>query len=205
MYKFTTMEWDMKNVPIDLRDDAHKLIEEFGINILYIRNCKFVRCRCFDDLHKTGDPNCPLCMGTGYFASIQKIKAFESSNSAYSSTNSIVQTKVGTTDQKNEVYYIEYKYTPKTRDFILKVTWDAKGNPIDVLQVLEIVNVYEMRGDKGRLEVTGCLINDRTDLMVPYNKALKGLSKKGLGELLRGGKYIWPSNFLTTTPMNAQH
>lgn len=204
MYKMTNTQYDMTNVPINLREDAHKLIEEFGINMLYVRNCKFVRCRCFDDLNKTGDPNCPICMGMGHFASIQKLMAFESQNSAYYDSNAIFQTKVGVTDQKNEVWYLEYKYNPKEKDMLLKVTWDAKGNPVDVVQVLEIVGVYEMRGDKGRLEVVGCLIDNRTDLMAPYNKALKGLSKKGLGELLRGGKYIWPAKYLTSPAGNGR-
>lgn len=202
MYKMYDAQNDLINVSINLRDDAHKLIGEFGIDMLYIRNCKFVRCKCFDDLNKTGDPNCPLCMGMGHFASIQKVKSFESQNRAYFSSNTITQTPVGVTDQKNEVWYLEYKYNPKERDVLLKVTWDKKGNPVDIVQVLEITNVYEMRGDKGRLEVVGCLINNRTDLMAPFNKALKGLSKKGLGELLRGGKYIWPAKLLTIPATN---
>ena len=35
--------------------------------------------------------------------------------------------------------------TQKERDMILKVTWDKQGYPADVLQVLEITNVYEMQ------------------------------------------------------------
>ena len=89
MYKFTDKTSEVKNVEINMRQEANSLINEFGINVLYIRNCKYVRCSCFDDLNKTGDPNCKICMGSGYFASIQKTQAIESSNSAYSSENSI--------------------------------------------------------------------------------------------------------------------
>ena len=42
MYKFTNKELEMRNVEIDLRHDAELLTEEFGINVLYVRNCKFV-------------------------------------------------------------------------------------------------------------------------------------------------------------------
>ena len=107
MYKFTDKELEVHNVEINLRHESKTLTDEFGINVLYIRNCKFVRCKCFDDLNKTGDPNCKLCFGTGHFASIEKIQAIESSNSAYSSDNSITQLPIGATDQKNEVYYID--------------------------------------------------------------------------------------------------
>lgn len=196
MYKFTDKEAEVRNVEINLRHDAELLTDEFGINVLYVRNCKFVRCTCFDDLNKTGDPNCKLCMGTGHFASIQKIKAIESSNSAYSSENSITSNPIGTTNQKNEIYYIRHQFNPKERDMILKVTWDKQGNPVDVLQVLEIVNVYEMRGDKGRVELNGCLIDSRTDLVKPFTTVLNSLPRKAVAQLLKGGKCIWPNKLL---------
>jgi hypothetical protein len=79
---------------------------------------------------------------------------------------------------------------------ILKVTWDKNGYPVDVLQVLEITNVYEMRGDKGRVELNGCLIDSRTDLVTPFTSVLRSLPKKAIAQLLKGGKSIWPSKIL---------
>lgn len=196
MYKFTDKSKDIWNVEIDLRYESDGLISEFGIDVLYVRNCKFVRCRCFDDLNKTGDPKCPICFGTGHFASIEKLQCIESSNSPYSSTNSLQQTNIGVTDEKNEIYYIRHDKTPKIRDMILKVTWDKDKNPVDVVQVLEITNIYEMRGTGGRVELDGCLINDRTDLVKPFSDSIKRLTRKGMNQLLKGGKYIWPSHLL---------
>lgn len=196
MYKFTDKINEVKNVEINLRHDAKLLTDEFGINVLYIRNCKFVRCTCFNDLNKEGDPDCKLCMGTGHFASIQKIKAIESSNSAYSSENSLASTNIGASNQKREIYYLQHQYNPKERDMILKVAWDKDGYPVDILQVLEITNVYEMRGDKGRVELNGCLIDSRTDLVKPFTNILASLPKKAVAQLLKGGKSIWPSKLL---------
>ena len=196
MYKFTDKTSEVKNVEINMRQEANSLINEFGINVLYIRNCKYVRCSCFDDLNKTGDPNCKICMGSGYFASIQKIQAIESSNSAYSDSNSITQMPIGITDQKNEIYYIRHNLNPKERDYILKVTWDINGNPIDIVKVLEIVNVYEMRGDNGRIELTGCVVNDRTDMVRSFTQMLKQLPPKAKNYLAKGGKSIWPNILL---------
>lgn len=196
MYKFTDKEHEVRNVEINLRHDAELLTQEFGIHVLYVRNCKFIRCNCFDDLNKTGDPECKLCMGTGHFASIQKIKTIESSNSAYSSENAITSNPTGVTNQKNEVYYIRHQFNPKERDMILKVTWDKQGYPIDILQVLEIINVYEMRGDKGRIELNGCVVDSRTDLVKPFTNTLSSLPKKAVAQLLKGGKCIWPNKLL---------
>ena len=198
MYKFTDKESEVRNVEINLRHEAETLTNEFGINVLYIRNCKFVRCRCFNDLNKTGDPDCKLCFGTGHFASIEKIQVIESSNSAYSSDSSIIQLPIGVTDQKNEVYYIRHPFVPKERDMILKVTWDSQGYPIDIVKVLEIINVYEMRGDKGRVELNGCLVNNRTDLVRPFTKILSSLPRKAVSPLLRGGKTIWPNKLISS-------
>lgn len=183
---------NFKNVEIDLRHDSELLTSEFGIYVLYIRNCKYVRCRCFNDLNKTGEADCPYCLGTGYLASVQKIKAIESSNSAYADTSSIGKRPIGVTDMKNEVYYIRYQYNPKERDIILKVTWDKNGRPVDILKVLEITNVYEMRGDNGRVELNGCVINNRTDLVVPYRKYLSVIPKKLLYQISNGDKSVWP-------------
>ena len=202
MYKFTDKTSEVKNVEINMRQEANSLINEFGINVLYIRNCKYVRCSCFDDLNKTGDPNCKICMGSGYFASIQKTQAIESSNSAYSDSNSIAQMPIGITDQKNEIYYIRHNLNPKERDYILKVTWDINGNPIDIVKVLEIVNVYEMRGDNGRIELTGCVVNDRTDMVRSFTQMLKQLPPKAKNYLAKGGKSIWPSILLNKRNKN---
>ena len=198
MYKFTDKESEVRNVEINLRHEAETLTNEFGINVLYIRNCKFVRCRCFNDLNKTGDPDCKLCFGTVHLKKKKKIQAIESSNSAYSSDNSITQLPIGATDQKNEVYYIRHPFVPKERDMILKVTWDSQGYPIDIVKVLEIINVYEMRGDKGRVELNGCLVNDRTDLVRPFTKILSSLPRKAVSPLLRGGKTIWPNKLISS-------
>lgn len=194
MYKFSEKTGtEFRNVDIDLRHETQILTEEFGINVLYVRNNKFVKCKCFDDLNKTGDSKCPYCHGSGYFNSIQMIPAIESSNSPYSSTNSIDKLKIGVTDQKNEIYYIKYKYTPKERDFVIKVTWDKDQNPVDVVKVLELINIWDTRGDNGRTEFFACLTNNRTDLVDAFTKTIKSLPHKAIQELLKGGKYIWPA------------
>ena len=120
------------------------------------------------------------------------IQAIESSNSPYYFENSIDKLKIGVTDQKNEVYYIQSIYNPKERDFILKVTWDKYKNPTDVVKVLELINIWDTRGDNGRTEMFACLTNNRTDLVNDFNKTVKSLPQKAVNELLKGGKYIWP-------------
>lgn len=198
MYEFSKNISEVKNVNIDLRHELNLLDSEFGIDILYIRNTKFVRCDCFNDLEKTGDPKCPKCFGSGYFASIQKFKTIESSVSAYSSNNKVQIQPIGAIDNKDEVYYFEYEALPKERDFILKVSW-KDGIPIDVIKVLEVDNIYEMRGTHGRVEVYGVHVDNRPDEVIKFDKMLKRLPLKAKRILGKGDKFIWPLKLLTKT------
>lgn len=196
MYKFSENISEMKNVKIDLRHELNLLTSEFSIDVLYIRNAKFVRCDCFDDLEKTGNPKCPKCFGSGYFASVQKVKAIESSISAYSGNNKLQIQPIGTIDQKDEVYYLEHHILPKERDFILKVLW-KDGKPVDVVKVLEIANIYEMRGDNGRVEVFGAHVENRPDEVTKFNNLLHRLPLKAKKILGKGDMFIWPMKLLT--------
>lgn len=180
------------NTPINLRHEVKYLTKEFGYNVLYVRNNKFVKCTCFDDLNKCGDPSCKKCFGSGFFSSLQKIKVLEAANFQYQSENRMRGTSIGATEQKNSIFYIEQQYNPHERDTILKVTWDKNGIPIDIVKVLEIVSVRDMRGDDGRNEFNGCTINDRTDMVNEYQKILRTIPKKVLYEASKGGKGIWP-------------
>ena len=64
------------------------------------------------------------------------------------------------------------------------------------MKVLEITDVYEMRGDNGRVELNGCVTFSRPELISIFNKTLKSLPKKALIPLLNGGKTIWPHKLL---------
>lgn len=185
MYKMIKKKSDL-DIPIDMRSEFENILEEFGIDVLFVRNQKFVRCTCFDDVNKTGDPKCQKCFGNGYFASIQKIKTFKSSNGF----GKFVQTDIGQIVQNASIFYMNYKMLPKERDMILKVTW-KNGFPIDVLEVLEINAINEARGDRGRVEYYGATVSSRTDLVNLFSKALRELPRAGQAELLKGGKYIW--------------
>lgn len=198
MYEFSKSIGEIKNVEIDLRHELNLLNSEFSIDVLYIRNAKFVRCDCFNDLEKAGDPKCPKCFGSGYFASIQKFKTIESSVSAYSSNNKVQVHPIGAIDNKDEVYYFEYETLPKERDFILKVSW-KDGIPIDVIKVLEVVNIYEMRGTHGRVEVYGVHVENKPDEVIKFDRMLKKLPSKAKRILGKGDKFIWPLKLLTKT------
>lgn len=195
MYTFSTQIGEMKNVNIDLRKQLDSLDDSFSIDVLYIRNNKFVRCSCFDDVEKTGDTNCKRCFGSGYFASVQKFRTIESSTGPYGGNNKIQVHPIGAIDRKEEVCYFDYSVLPKERDFVLKVSW-KNGKPVDVLKVLEVSGIYEMRGDSGRMEVYGAVVTNRPDSVTKFNTMLKGFSNKALYVLGKGGKYIWPTKLL---------
>lgn len=199
MYTYSTKTGEINNVDINIRNQFSGLKKEFGIDVLYIRNNKFVRCTCFNDTEKTGDPRCKKCFGSGYFASVQKFNTMESSSSPYSGR--IQSTPIGAVDSKEEIYYFDYTVVPKERDFILKVSW-KNNKPVDVIRVLEITNVYEMRGNNGRIETFGTGVKNRPDVVKQFNNMLKMFPVKALTVLEKGGKYIWPMKLLTSINEN---
>jgi hypothetical protein len=194
MYNFSSKVGEKSNVDINLRQELDSLNHEFGISVLYIRNCKFVRCSCFDDIEKTGNPDCKRCYGSGYFASIQKFRTIQ--NAVSSNSSNIDIKPIGAVDTKEEIFYFDYKVVPKERDFILKVTW--KGNrAIDVVRVFEVTGVYEMRGDNGRVEVFGVHVDNRPDAVKDFNNVIKRFPDRAMNILGKGGRYIWPTKMLT--------
>ena len=180
------------NVPIDMRHEADFLTREFGFYILYVRNNKYVKCRCFDDLNKCGNPKCKSCFGSGYFSSLQKFRVLTAANMEYRANNALLKEPIGETDQKDEIVYIEQQYNPKERDMVLVMTWDKNGYPVDIVKVLEVIGVRDMRGDSGRNELNGCIVEDRTDLVIEYQKRIKSLPRKVIAKVIEGGKGICP-------------
>lgn len=195
MYDLVKEKPNGAHVDIDLRQELNSLKSEFSFNVLYIRNCKYVKCDCYDHLHKTGNPDCPKCFGSGYFASIEKIETIGSSLGGYTGADKLSKKPMGVIEQKEEVYYFDYKILPKPRDFILKVTW-KNGIPIDVVDVFEINNTYETRGDHGRVELFGAQVEKRVDLQIKFNRLIKELPSRALQVLAQGGKYVWPYKLL---------
>lgn len=185
------------NLPINLREQFAGLNQSFGYDMLYVRNCKYVKCSCFNESYGSPNPECPLCFGSGYFASIEKVHCIEKSPFRGKDNNKLTQSDIGSFDAGEIHIYAEFQTLPKNKDFLIKVTWDKHGRPVDVLRVCEIQNAHEYRMDGGRCELCKLIAKERPDKLDLFKTQLKQLSPSLKQQLARGGKAIWQYKPLT--------
>lgn len=177
---------------IDLRKEIIDMISEYGLDMLYIRDSKYINCKCYNPLYKTGDSKCPICLGFGKLTIIQKIKAIYDNN--YFSSGSVTNNGVGLTYKDSVTLYTDNTIIPKPGDKVYIVGWNKSNVPDDVHRVYIIDNIDEVRLDNGRVEGYVVNLKLRTDLLIAAQKSFSQLSRVARLTLSVGGKYIWPYN-----------
>lgn len=153
---------------IDLRKELDYLIENYGVNVLYIRSSKYIKCKCYDELYKAGNSRCKLCLGTGKLTSIEPTKIFFNNEKYYSylSHGGKYNTIVGE-------FILKYNIAPKFNDRILIVGSNKYNLVTDVKKVYLISNVNEVRCDNGRVEFYEVNVSTDDTLINKYNKYIK--------------------------------
>ena len=164
-----------KGVNIDLRKEFDYMINNFGIPVLYVRRNKFVRCSCYNELHKCGDPNCKACLGSG-FLNILEPKDTLKSYSRYN-LNCMEQSPIGSIDTEDVVFNINFKQQPNKKDLIIQPLYDSNGLITGVDSVYEIYTKLNINGDSGRTELYTIGCKTRNDRMIQIKKVINSLSK----------------------------
>jgi len=136
---------------INFRSEVKEMIEESGIDILYRRKSKLIKCLCFNELHKSADPECEVCQGTGRMIAFEKIKLFANPNAPNANNMNIISTDMG--PMLNGTYIIvgDERSHLTIGDTIYMVGWEGRY-PVTLHGVLEITSVNVMRQQNGRVE-----------------------------------------------------
>ena len=177
---------------IDLKKEFDVLQNQFGIDILYMRANKYIRCKCYDTLHQCGDPKCPTCFGMGHVTSIEKRRTILYNGSSSSDANSIKPSETGLLHSTGNVLYTKEEVLSKERDFIFITTWDSMGFPVQILKVFEIVNAQPVRDTKGKTAFCANYTKLRTDMTLTANKYVNSLGSNAKLLLSKGKRYLWP-------------
>ena len=177
----------MKN--INIREELIKMIDEWGIEVLYVRESKYIKCKCYNNLHRTGDVKCPLCQGQGYLTTIEKTKLIYDNN--YTFGGDVPNKGMGDIVNDSIIFYMLANSNPKVRDNVYLTGWN-KTLPVDVQKVCIIKSVDEIRLDNGKLEGYMVSVKVKPSSLQQANELLKSLSIKAKTTLAKGGKYIWP-------------
>lgn len=178
----------LKKQQIDLRNHLKILQNEFSYDILYNRATKYIKCRCFDAVYKSGDPKCPICSGAGYGTSLEKMRIIE-----YTPTKTgLQQAEFGEYNDRTKTFFMTYRDVPKEKDFIIILKWNKDKTPSNVMEVYQVQSAIPVRGDRGRIEfysVKACLA---PDMRQQFSRNLPRLPRQVKRALAEGKRYVWP-------------
>lgn len=174
---------------IDLRQELSSSIECYGLKALYIRENKYVRCRCYNQLHRSGDASCKICGGFGHLTAIEPVRFIYDNN--YFRDGEAENKGLGMTSTESIVLYMDYRSQPKVKDRVYITNWIGTV-PQEIARVYIVSAIDEMRMDDGRIEAYAVTAKLRTDLLKNANDSLNALDSKSKINLGKGGKHIWP-------------
>lgn len=165
-------------IDINLREELDALLDEYGHYVLLQRSSRRLRCRCWHEVRREGDPNCPYCLGRGRVSRIERHKV------RYSSGLSTIQRPMATTLSPvgpswvdGKLFYFKHNVEVQTGDFIYEVGWSAKNKkkPTHLISAYLINDVYEYRGDNGRIEYKLASVRKETRNVTVKNIVLRAL------------------------------
>lgn len=185
---FDNCDYIKNTAYIDLRKEFSLLQKDYGLNILYIRTNKFIRCSCYDNLSRVGDPSCKKCFGKGYLYCIEPIKAIKSS--ADYGQDGLLGTTFGLIPTDSSIFCMDYTVQPKRNDIILICKYNEQNIPVEVSEVYQIQNPAPTNGDNGRIEFYYSMCKLRQDKFQQMNKMIKTLDRKAKIYLSKGKRYV---------------
>lgn len=139
-------------VSIDLRKEFMEFMDDYGHDVLLHRTGRKLRCRCWSEKYKEADSKCPICLGVGWVGRIERHSIrHKSAVQTINRTNLSVSTEMGPMWIDADTYYMRHKANPKPGDYFYKVGWNG-DKPTHLIGVYKINDVFQNRGDNGRLE-----------------------------------------------------
>lgn len=127
-----------------LKDDFLDILEQYGHNVLVVRQSKKLKCSCWTEKYQEADKECPVCFGLGTVPVIEK-------HTVRSQTMTIPQTlpravsdlSLGSMEYSGNAYYMRPDIPISVGDLIVEVDWSATGKPIYTGDTLSEVNYVD--------------------------------------------------------------
>lgn len=155
---------------IDLRKEFDILLKEYGIYVIHIKTNRYLKCKCYNPLHKVGDVNCKKCYGRGYVSTMNKVKAIQKNSPA----GATIDTGIGAFNIKNKLLYFKYDYRVNVNDVIVIAGYNKNGVPVEVYDCYTVTDVRPIRCDNGRVELNGIHVTTnltmKTKILDTFNK-----------------------------------
>lgn len=165
---------------VDLRVEMDYMLENYGSDFLLIRNDKRYPCTCITQISASSNDRCPLCLGTGYWHSAEKIRGrTKATSSADTLPKSVNYTQIGDVGVSLRHFYTNYLVRPKGKDLIVVCEWNGKIPVFDEYTEIYEVNYAEpMRGDNGRIEYFKAVAkSDPVNMKLKFNNIKNNAGK----------------------------
>lgn len=140
-------------LPINFRHEFNEFLRDYGYDVLLQRSGRKIRCRCWNEKYQEANPECPLCIGTGWVSRMERHTVRrKSAVQTISRPNLSQQTELGKMWIDAQTFYMHYDAHPKVGDYIYEVGWTPSKKPTHIIHVYRINDVFSNRGENGRIE-----------------------------------------------------
>ncbi|MES9681829.1 hypothetical protein ABWK22_02690 [Gottfriedia acidiceleris] len=142
---------------IDLAQEFKNILEEYGYDVLVLRQDKKLFCTCYNEVTQEVSRDCPLCLGMGYtFTAERHTTRSEGAVGATQLINALKTEDIGAVLTSDRKYYFLPNMIANEKDLIVEVDWDQFGNPsysekgiwkitnVDRTQKLGVNEVYKI-------------------------------------------------------------
>lgn len=115
---------------IDLAQEFRKILDEYGTDVLVLKQEKKLFCECYNEVTQEASRECPVCLGLGYsfVAERHKTRA-EGAVGATQLINLLKQEEIGDVMGGDRKYYFSPDMKANEKDLIVEVDWDQYGRP----------------------------------------------------------------------------
>ena len=180
------------NSNIDYREEFYRMNKEYGVDMLYIRTNKRIRCICYNVRTKDGDSKCKICGGKGIVCSLEKVTGIRQN---FERPITEQYTKLGLSSSNTAVIYFSNEVAPSINDEILITAYDRSTNvpiPVNIIMSLKIILIEKVRGEHGRVEVYRCFCKFAPEKVILNQRRLNAIPSVDKKKIMKGARYTWP-------------
>lgn len=117
-------------VSFDLSNEFKKILEEYGHDVLVLRQDKKLLCSCYNEVTQEADRECPICLGLGYsFIAERHTTRAETIALEPQLAGLLKENPIGDVLTGGRKYYFQPNMVANEKDLIVEVDWDNFGRP----------------------------------------------------------------------------
>lgn len=155
---------------MDLKQKFRDILDEYGYDVLVVRQNKAMRCSCFEEKTQSVDRKCPFCFGIGYVPTITRETIRDKETGIPMSLPLITKSnRYGNLAIGTRAYYFLPEVKLSENDLIIDVDWEG-DIPVYVNRgMYAIAHIDPQRFKAGELVFQKVYVKDR-----PIDKSIRG-------------------------------